>query len=122
MGTYFGTDGIRGVAGELLTPEFAVQVGRATGDLTAPLPFAPEFFQKEFESKVADMKNSVANRMNAQSSCAAQFVYSHIQELDQPWLHVDLAGPAFLQDRATGFGVALLAGIVRDFTPEAARA
>jgi phosphoglucosamine mutase len=29
MGTYFGTDGIRGVAGELLTPEFAVQVGRA---------------------------------------------------------------------------------------------
>jgi phosphoglucosamine mutase len=29
MGDYFGTDGIRGVAGELLTPEFAVQVGRA---------------------------------------------------------------------------------------------
>jgi len=29
MGTYFGTDGIRGVAGELLTPELAVQVGRA---------------------------------------------------------------------------------------------
>ena len=29
MGTYFGTDGIRGVAGELLTPEFAVHVGRA---------------------------------------------------------------------------------------------
>jgi probable aminopeptidase NPEPL1 len=102
--------------------QLAVQVGKATGDLVAPLPFAPEFFQKEFESKVADMKNSVANRMNAQSSCAAQFVYSHIQELDQPWLHVDLAGPAFLQDRATGYGVALLAGIVRSFTPEAARA
>lgn len=29
MGTYFGTDGIRGAAGDLLTPEFAVQVGRA---------------------------------------------------------------------------------------------
>jgi phosphoglucosamine mutase len=29
MGTLFGTDGIRGVAGELLTAEFAVQVGRA---------------------------------------------------------------------------------------------
>lgn len=29
MGTYFGTDGIRGVAGELLTPEFAMQIGRA---------------------------------------------------------------------------------------------
>ncbi len=29
MGTYFGTDGIRGVAGDVLTPEFAMQIGRA---------------------------------------------------------------------------------------------
>jgi len=29
MGVYFGTDGIRGVAGGLLTAEFAVRVGRA---------------------------------------------------------------------------------------------
>jgi phosphoglucosamine mutase len=35
MGTYFGTDGIRGVAGELLTPEFAVQVGRAAAAVLA---------------------------------------------------------------------------------------
>ncbi len=35
MGTYFGTDGIRGVAGELLTPEFAVQVGRAAAVVVA---------------------------------------------------------------------------------------
>ena len=35
MGGYFGTDGIRGVAGELLTPEFAVQVGRAAAVVLA---------------------------------------------------------------------------------------
>ncbi len=35
MGTYFGTDGIRGVAGELLTPEFAVRVGRAAAAVLA---------------------------------------------------------------------------------------
>ncbi len=35
MGTYFGTDGIRGVAGELLTPEFAVRVGRAAAVVLA---------------------------------------------------------------------------------------
>ena len=35
MGTYFGTDGIRGVAGESLTPEFAVQVGRAAAAVLA---------------------------------------------------------------------------------------
>src|SRR5665647_3564684 len=31
MGTYFGTDGIRGVAGELLTPEFAVLFAEPDG-------------------------------------------------------------------------------------------
>ena len=35
MGTYFGTDGIRGVAGDLLTAEFAEQVGRAAGVVEA---------------------------------------------------------------------------------------
>ncbi len=35
MGAYFGTDGIRGVAGELLTAELAVQVGRAAAVVLA---------------------------------------------------------------------------------------
>ncbi len=96
----------------------AIAVGRRTGDLVHPLPFAPEFFQDEFRSKVADMRNSVANRMNAQTSCAAQFVYSHVQDLDVPWLHVDLAGPAGRDDRATGFGVHLLAEVATSVRPE----
>lgn len=69
-------------------------------------------FQLEFKSAVADMRNSVADRMNAQTSCAGQFVYSHIQDLDLAWLHIDLAGPAFPAKRATGFGVALVATLV----------
>ena len=52
----------------------AVEVGKATGDLTFPLVYAPEFLQGEFRSAVADMKNSVASRDNAQSSCAGQFI------------------------------------------------
>jgi probable aminopeptidase NPEPL1 len=95
----------------------AVAAGRESGDLTHPLPFAPEFFQEEFKSKVADMKNSVANRSNAQSSCAAQFVYAQVEDLDLPWLHVDLAGPAFREERATGFGVALLTTLQRRLGP-----
>lgn len=90
----------------------AIEAGRASGDLVAPLPFAPEFFQKEFASKVADMKNSVANRMNAQTSCAAQFIYSHIDDLDIPWLHIDLAGPAWRDERGTGYGVALVGSLL----------
>lgn len=96
----------------------AVEAGLASGDLTHPLPFAPEFFQAEFKSEIADMKNSVKDRANAQSSCAGQFVYSHMADTDLPWLHVDLAGPAFPNRRATGFGVALLGELVRGLSPK----
>lgn len=90
--------------------------GISSGDLAFPMPFAPEMYQREFRSKVADMKNSVANRMNAQSACAGQFIYSHIDDLDIPWLHVDLAGPAFRGERGTGYGVALVATLARQIT------
>ena len=93
--------------------DLCVAAGRRSGDLTHPLPFAPEFYQSEFASPVADMRNSVKNRMNAQSACAAQFVYSHLEGTKARWCHIDLAGPAVQQDRGTGFGVALLCEMVR---------
>lgn len=87
----------------------AVMVGKSSGDLVHPLPYVPEFFRKEFRSEVADLKNSVKDRMNAQASCAAQFVAEHLGEYEGAWLHVDLAGPSGLDNgRGTGFGVALL--------------
>lgn len=86
----------------------ALEAGRATGDLVHPLPWAPELFRKEFKSTVADMKNSVKDRMNAQSSCAGLFIYEHLCDYEGPWLHIDMAGPATRDDRGTGYGVALL--------------
>ncbi|MDJ0521847.1 MAG: leucyl aminopeptidase family protein [Planctomycetota bacterium] len=100
----------------------AVEAGRAGGDLTHPLPFAPEMYQAEFASKVADMRNSVADRMNAQTSCAAQFIYSHIEDLDLPWLHVDMAGPSGTSERGTGYGVALGAMLLHTMTEKALKA
>ena len=51
--------------------------------------------------------------MNAQSSCAANFIWEHVQpQFGGGWLHVDLAGPAFREERATGFGTLLLGRIV----------
>jgi probable aminopeptidase NPEPL1 len=91
----------------------SVDCGRATGDLTHPILFLPEMHKREFASKVADMRNSVKNRMNAQSSCAGMFVYSHIEDLDVAWLHLDIAGPAFRDGRGTGHGVPLIAEIAR---------
>lgn len=89
----------------------AVAAGKRCGDLVHPLPFAPEFFRAEFKSKVADLKNSVKDRMNAQSACAAQFVAEHLGAYldDGKWLHVDLAGPSEgPKERGSGYGVALL--------------
>lgn len=87
----------------------AIATGKRTGELVHPLPYVPEFFRKEFKSEVADLKNSVKDRMNAQSSCAAQFVAEHLGDFSGQWLHVDLAGPSGLDNgRGTGFGVALL--------------
>ena len=90
----------------------AVAAGRHSGDLVHPLPYCPEFYVRELKSKVADMKNSVKDRMNAQSSCAAQFVAEHLAGYQGPWLHVDMAGPSHEGDRATGWGVGLLLALL----------
>ena len=90
-----------------------LHAGRDTGDLCWPLPFAPEFQRSEFASPIADMRNSVKNRSNAQSSCAAAFVHWHLDGTKARWGHVDLAFPAFRGDRGTGFGVALLVDAVQ---------
>jgi probable aminopeptidase NPEPL1 len=91
----------------------AVAAGRRTGDLVHPLPYAPEFHRAEFESKIADCKNSVKNRNNAQSSCAGNFIRENLHpDYEGAYLHVDMAGPAFIEDRATGYGVALVLGLL----------
>jgi len=97
-----------------------VAAGYASGDLLHPLPFAPELYRQEFSSQVADMCNSVRNRMNAQSACAAQFVYNHLDGTGVRWAHVDLAGPAFRNGRGTGYGVAVLAAAVQAIAATAA--
>ena len=86
----------------------AVECGKDTGDLTFPILFLPEFFKREFSSRVADMKNSVKNRMNAQSSCSGIFIHNHIEDVGTPWIHLDIAGPAFRDGRGTGYGVGLI--------------
>ncbi|MBC7662112.1 MAG: leucyl aminopeptidase family protein [Chitinophagaceae bacterium] len=94
----------------------AQKIGRESGDLVNSLPFAPELYQNEFKSLVADMCNSVKNRSNAQTSCAAQFVYSHIDDLDIPWLHIDMAGPSSTAaGLATGYGIQLITRLAREY-------
>ena len=56
----------------------AVDAGYRSGDLVFPLPYCPEFFQSEFKSEVADMKNSVKRRNNAQ---VVQLIFNAMSSL-----------------------------------------
>jgi len=64
------------------------------------------------------MKNSVKDRMNAQTSCAGQFIANHLGDFKGKWLHVDLAGPTMILGRATGYGVALMVHLFNQGLPE----
>lgn len=87
--------------------------GMYSGDLCFPLLYAPELLMDEFKSEVADMKNSVKDRSNAQTSCAGHFIESHLdQSYDGGWLHVDMAGPGTNGERGTGYGVGLVLSLL----------
>lgn len=90
-----------------------VRAGLRSGDLVYPLLYAPETLMDEFASKVADMKNSVKDRSNAQTSCAGHFIEAHLDEdYEGGWIHVDMAGPSEDDGRGTGYGVALVAALL----------
>ncbi len=110
MATGKGHAGICATDGELET--LALKAGLQSGDHCLAMLWSPELLRAELKSKVADMRNSVADRMNASSAAAGLFVWTHVEDLEQRFLHIDLAGPAFPDDRGTGYGVGLIAEVV----------
>jgi leucyl aminopeptidase len=82
----------------------------ATGELGWRLPLHPEYFELT-KGTVADLVNSAEVR-KASSIYAAEFLRQFTD--DRPWVHVDIAGTAWNQNRpyvgngATGFGVRML--------------
>ncbi|KAF5224187.1 putative aminopeptidase, putative,metallo-peptidase, Clan MF, Family M17 [Trypanosoma cruzi] len=115
MGTLTGTQGV--ATGRFHAALYAnneeienrlLKASRICGDLCFPILHCPEFHSLEFNSSVADSRNSVTNRGNASSSCAAYFIGTHIDPKYQgSWAHIDMAAPVS-RDEATGFGVTLL--------------
>lgn len=95
----------------------SLDAGRRSGDLLFPLVYCPELHFSEFSSTVADMKNSVADRSNAQPSCAGLFIAAHLGfDFTGVWIHVDMATPVQSGERATGYGVALLLSLFGNHT------
>jgi len=102
----------------------AVAAGRRSGDMVHPGIFAPELLIHEYDSDFADMRNSVKNRSNAQSSCAGLFIHKHLVHSGYTgrWLHIDMAYPVHepLGNFATGWGVGLLTTLLDDLSTKVA--
>ena len=93
-----------------------VKAGKHSGDLTFPIVYCPEFHRLNYKSEVADMKNSVSNRMDATSSASGWFIYDHMNAAGYtgPWIHVDMASPATFgsSGAGTGYGVGLICALL----------
>ena len=94
-----------------------IRAGKLSGDLAFPIVFCPEFHRPNYKSEVADMKNSVSNRMDAVSSASGWFMYEHMNAAGYTgrWAHIDMAGPATFNGtgRGTGYGVGLICSFLR---------
>ena len=93
-----------------------IEAGVRTGDLVHPMPMS-DHYGESLKSDVADIKN-IGNR-EAGSVTAAKFLEHFVS---YPWIHVDMAGPAFLKKAlpyrpkgGTGFGVRLLTDFLRTY-------
>lgn len=92
----------------------AVAAGLSSGDHAMPILYSPELHAGEYKSQVADFRNSVADRNNASSSASGLWIWMNLDDLTElKWLHIDLAGPAFLDNRGTGYGVGLISELVQ---------
>ncbi|CAD6186029.1 unnamed protein product [Caenorhabditis auriculariae] len=92
--------------------------GRASGDLVAPMIFAPDLYSADLKSPVADMRNSNLGKMDGPpSAVAGLFIGAHIKYGQGiRWLHLDIAAPAEHADRGTGFGPALFSSLLGNHT------
>jgi leucyl aminopeptidase len=115
------TGAMRAGMGDLFAGVFAnddnwrdaiVDAGTEVGDFTWPWPMHPRY-HRLLESRVADLRNT-SGRPYGYPITAAAFLERFAGEA--PWAHIDMLGPALLDDDrgdafgagATGYGVRLL--------------
>ena len=97
--------------------ERVLRLGQSLGETFWPMPLA-DLYAKDLKSEVADLKN-IAHREGG-ALYAALFL-RHFVPQGVPWAHLDIAGPAWSNDKvslvqtgATGFGVRTLTGLMQE--------
>ncbi|MGP1562064.1 MAG: leucyl aminopeptidase [Helicobacteraceae bacterium] len=112
------TIGVMGHSAELKNR--ALLAGKNSGELTADLPFN-RYLKKLLKSDVADMSNVSGSRYGG-AITAGLFLDNFVDEkLKDKWLHLDIAGPAYVEKKwgynpsgASGAGVRLLVSLLKD--------
>ena len=94
-GMWFSDDGLK---------QGLLDAAQHHGELFWPMPLAPEY-REQINSKIADLANLGAPGGGG-SITAALFLKEFVKKT--PWAHVDIAGPVWGKEGATGFGVQLL--------------
>jgi leucyl aminopeptidase len=97
------------------------RAGAATGDLVWPLPLYAHY-KEQLKSDVADLQNVGGREGGALAAAAFLEHFTHEgKEPAYPWVHVDLAGPAFLDagygyrpKGGTGYGVRLMVAVLEE--------
>ncbi len=95
------------------------------GEPVWPLPL-PKRYRRHIDSEVADIKNIGAPHGKAGALTAGLFLQEFVD--DRPWVHLDIAGPAFREEEdtylpkgGTGFGVRTVLEFVAAFEKPAPR-
>jgi leucyl aminopeptidase len=92
----------------------------AAGEPTWPLPL-PAYLRGKLDSDIADLKNITSTRYGG-ALAAGLFLQEFVGD-DIPWVHIDIAGPAFVSEvdgenvkGSTGFGVRTLVELLSGFS------
>jgi leucyl aminopeptidase len=110
------------IAGAFAAPESLAElvrrIGERVGEPCWPMPLW-EDYKDELKSDVADLKN-VGERAGG-AIHAALFLHRFVPE-NTPWVHLDIAGPAYAKKKGdhgiaggTGFGVRILMELTREW-------
>ena len=94
------------------------EAGEKTGEKVWRLPMG-EYYDKQINSQIADVKNTGERGRGAGSITAAQFLKRFVK--DSKWAHLDIAGVTWTKQGsyicpkgATGFGVRMLDKLVQE--------
>jgi len=89
-----------GIMGSEELRDRVAAIAKATGEGGWPMPF-PDELRADLDSKVADLANVTGHRWG--SMVAAGIFLSEFVPEDLPWVHIDIAGPAYNNGSPWGY-------------------